>query len=95
MVLNDAQKELIKRIYKNTPTTVSDFSELLNEKDMTGRIQEMGAYIKDLENRGLINVPTGALQSGGRSHAIYQNSTRIIWFDKLSLTPEGYKLVES
>ncbi|MCY7487584.1 hypothetical protein [Paenibacillus alvei] len=75
---------------------MTDFKYLLEESSKEEQTFELtlAYYILELENAGLIKGGKGAFATGGKMHHKYKNNVRIIWFDRLLITPKGVRLAQ-
>ncbi|MNW58006.1 hypothetical protein D3C74_358470 [compost metagenome] len=74
--------------------SLDDFVGLLEEQGKE-RWNELGKYVFDLEKRGYIKIPAGAVDTGGKVNSKYDNNVCLIYFEKLRLTPKGVRTVET
>jgi len=93
MELNEAQIWLLDKIESGEVPQVSDFNGLLDEESQEDRVKELAFYIKQLEEAGLLKIGKGTFAEGGRKHPKYDNNVRIIWFDRLLISPKGIRLI--
>ncbi|MGG0815747.1 hypothetical protein ABE142_24240 [Paenibacillus alvei] len=89
--INEAQIWILTNIANSKVPEMTDFKYLLEESSKEEQTFELALayYILELENASLIKGGKGVFATGRKIHHMYENNVRIIWFDRLLITPKG------
>lgn len=93
--MNEAEILLISNLSVGKVSEMKDFVDLLDSNLFEDRAPELASYIQRLNEEGYIFTSRQTFSEGGAIHPKYGNKVRIIYFDKIELTPEGRQLVQS